>query len=389
MDDTETPSNTDVIEITVNSETAPEDTEVMSAASDSIRDEKISENSETAPEDTRVMPAASNSIRIWDEITSDLHLESIHSSMQSLVKEGSAHSMISITSMDEKSISLVKEGLVHSMLSITLKDENDQDDQEDKKDQVQEDNAEQKNEENKMKKQNARCEYIFVALATFICMTVPFIWYHLDRKEDVILPGLTYNQAEYLKSNDSCPFWEIIGDNYCDDEANILECGYDFNDCCKFDRDISLCTDCLCYIPEDKKILLEKQFEDKCFAGYAYVIEWETYFGDGNCDLGFNNKEHFFDIGDCCKENPTCMSSTFVSTASDLFCPENVCIQSNIFCNEEELGDGICQGHNNGPLCEYDLGDCCLRLVTESQTNCTCNCKCFLEKYYQIPWYIG
>ena len=36
MDDTETPSTTDVIEITVNSETAPEDTEVMSAASDSM-----------------------------------------------------------------------------------------------------------------------------------------------------------------------------------------------------------------------------------------------------------------------------------------------------------------------------------------------------------------
>ena len=371
MDDTETPSNTDVIEITVNSETAPEDTEVMSAASDSIRDEK---------------PAASNSIRIWDEITSDLHLESIHSSMQSLVKEGSAHSMISITSMDEKSISLVKEGLVHSMLSITLKDENDQDDQEDKKDQVQEDNAEQENEENKMKKQNARCEYIFVALATFICMTVPFIWYHLDRKEDVILPGLTYNQAEYLKSNDSCPFWEILGDNYCDDEANILECGYDLDDCCKGDRDISLCTDCLCYIPEDKKILLEKQFEDKCYARYANAIEWETYLGDGNCDLGLNNKDHFFDIGDCCQENPMCLSKTFVSTAGEK-CPEDICIESNIFCNEEELGDGICQGHNNGPLCEYDLGDCCLGYGI--QTNCTCNCQCFMHNYFNIPWMIG
>ena len=345
MDDTETPSNTDVIEITVNSETAPEDTEVMSAASDSIRDEKISENSETAPEDTRVMPAASNSIRIWDEITSDLHLESIHSSMQSLVKEGSAHSMISITSMDEK----------------------DQDDQEDKKDQVQEDNAEQKNEENKMKKQNARCEYIFVALATFICMTVPFIWYHLDRegKEDVILPGQTYNQAE--ESNDSCPFLHIVGDNYCDDEANILECGYDWNDCCKVDRDISLCKDCFCYIPENNKIMLEEQFNTlKECTNELIPIAWTTYFGNGLCDLGFNNKEYFFDIGDCCQEDPTCMSSTFVSTARDEFCPENVCIESNIFCVEEELGDGICQGYNNGPLCDHDLGDCCLVISSSS-----------------------
>ena len=221
-------------------------------------------------------------------------------------------------------------------------------------------------------------------------MAVPFIWYHLEREEkgNVILPGQTYDQAEDMKSNDSCPFMHILGDNYCDDEANILECGYDLNDCCKADRDISLCTDCLCYIPEDKKILLVKQFEDKCFADHAYANDWETYYGDSICDLGFNNKEHFFDIGDCCKENPTCTSSTFVSTASDGFCPENVCIQSNIFCIEEELGDGICQGHNNGPLCEYDLGDCCL-VIDESQTNCTCNCKCFLEKLYNIPWMIG
>ena len=367
----ETPSTTAVIKITENSETALHDTEVMSATSESIKDCK--------------------------EITSDLHLESMNSSMQSLFKEGSVHSMASmtsITSMNEKSISLVKIGSVHSMISITLKDEksiqDDQDDQEEKKDpENQEDNAGQEDEEIKVKKQTAsRHEYICVALTTFICMTVPFIWYHLDRdgKEDVILPGQTYNQAEDMKSNDSCPFWEILGDNYCDDEANILECGYDLDDCCKGDRDISLCTDCLCYIPEDKKILLEKQFEDKCYARYANAIEWETYLGDGNCDLGLNNKDHFFDIGDCCQENPMCLSKTFVSTAGEK-CPEDICIESNIFCNEEELGDGICQGHNNGPLCEYDLGDCCLGYGI--QTNCTCNCQCFMHNYFNIPWMIG
>ena len=390
MDDMEKPGNTAVTQVTENSE-------------------------ETAPEDTEVMSVASNSIKDQDEITSDLHLESIHSSMQSLTKEGSVHSMISIKSMDEKSITLVNEGLVHSMgmisitsideksislvkegsmISITLKDEksiqDDQDDQEEKKDpENQEDNAGQEDEEIKVKKQTAsRHEYICVTLTTFICMTVPFIWYHLDRdgREDVILPGQTYNQAEDMKSNDSCPFWEILGDNYCDDEANILECGYDLDDCCKGDRDISLCTDCLCYIPEDKKILLEKQFEDKCYARYANAIEWETYLGDGNCDLGLNNKDHFFDIGDCCQENPMCLSKTFVSTAGEK-CPEDICIESNIFCNEEELGDGICQGHNNGPLCEYDLGDCCLGYGI--QTNCTCNCQCFMHNYFNIPWMIG
>ena len=32
-----------------------------------------------------------------------------------------------------------------------------------------------------------------------------------------------------------------------------------------------------------------------------HAVEWFHYFGDGQCDLGFNNKEHFFDIGDCCQ----------------------------------------------------------------------------------------
>ena len=106
------------------------------------------------------------------------------------------------------------------------------------------------------------------------------------------------------------------------------------------------------------------------------------------CDVGFNTEEHFFDVGDCCLENPTCMSSSFISTAVDPFCQENLCIESNIFCVKEELGDGICQGHNNGPFCDYDSGDCCL--VTEnSKANCTCNCECFLDAFNQIPWMLG
>ena len=117
---------------------------------------------------------------------------------------------------------------------------------------------------------------------------------------------------------------------------------------------------------------------------------WYHYFGNGVCDVGFNTEEHFFDVGDCCLENPTCMSSSFISTAVDPFCQENLCIESNIFCVKEELGDGICQGHNNGPFCDYDSGDCCL--VTEnSETNCTCNCICQFGDLYQtqLQWMLG
>ena len=358
---------------------------------------KITENLETAPDETEVLSADSNSISDWNEITSESKLESIHSSIQSsLEKEGSVHytesgSIITIAPTDGNTIQDEQED---------QDDVEDQEDQWDKGDQRdngdqgnqgnqgyqedQEEREEQGDQENKGPKRRAH-DYICVILLTFMCMTIPFIWYHLDRKDEAVIRlGQAAEDVQYLHSNDSCPFWHLLGDNYCDDEANTLECGYDFNDCCKIESDRSTCTDCLCFIPENKKIMLEEEFQKKCLGS---AISWATYFGDGLCDLGFNNEEHFFDIGDCCQENAQCMSSTLLSTKGDGDCVEDNCIQSNIFCVKEELGDGICQGYNNGPYCEHDLGDCCL--PTESQTNYTCNSECFMDAFYQIPSHWG
>ena len=60
-------------------------------------------------------------------------------------------------------------------------------------------------------------------------------------------------------------------------------------------------------------------------------------------------------------------------------CPDEVCIESNNFCIPHQLGDGICQDHNNGPFCNFDLGDCCLNfgIPLSEQDNpdcCTCSC---------------
>ena len=377
MDDTDTTSNTAVNNITENSDSALEDAEEISAADSNL-----------------------------NESTSDLYLESMHSSMQSLIIKGSIHSMesgsiITIASTDEKTIHVEQK---EQDDQADQKDQGDQRDQGDQKDQEEQadqeklgDQLDHGNQKDQKKAKMVKHEYICVILLTFLCMAIPFIWYHLERADkEVMLPGQTYNLATDVQSNDSCPFWHLLGDNYCDDEANIPECGYDLEDCCKIESDRSTtCIDCFCYIPGDKKVGLEGQFIKKCLSTGEYAIEWFKYFGDGKCDLGFNNQDHFFDIGDCCLENPTCMSSTFLSTAKDPFCDEDICIKSNLFCVKEELGDGICQGHNNGPYCDHDLGDCCL--VTEtSKTNCTCNCECFMDAFYPsdasgiaIPWIVG
>ena len=59
-------------------------------------------------------------------------------------------------------------------------------------------------------------------------------------------------------------------------------------------------------------------------------------------------------------------------------CTENecVCIPNNLVCNATELGDGKCQDYNNGPLCDYDLGDCCLRWLPDFDIDECCKCSC-------------
>ena len=91
------------------------------------------------------------------------------------------------------------------------------------------------------------------------------------------------------------------------------------------------------------------------------IVSYRDHLGNGYCDLNYNNEDNFFDVGDCCLEDLQCRLKFYNFTNFvPRFCPENTCIKSNLFCIPEELGDGICQDHNNGPFCDYDLGDCCL-----------------------------
>ena len=55
--------------------------------------------------------------------------------------------------------------------------------------------------------------------------------------------------------------------------------------------------------------------------------------------------------------------------------------KNNLVCNENELGDGICQDYNNGPLCDYDLGDCCLRFLPNENDEC---CFCFCHDTHKM-----
>ena len=47
--------------------------------------------------------------------------------------------------------------------------------------------------------------------------------------------------------NSSCDHWSLVGDGVCDDMANIMECNFDGGDCCAPDANTDYCTFCQCH----------------------------------------------------------------------------------------------------------------------------------------------
>ena len=223
---------------------------------------------------------------------------------------------------------------------------------------------------------------MYTLLSIIAAFIVMIIWYTswLEKQSITIEIGNEQTDIKASLNNSSCPFWAITGDGFCDDEANIPECGYDFKDCCQMENDRTICEDCFCFVPEDSKRSIKEEHLELC------QLYHQHHLGDGSCDLNQNTEDNFFDFGDCCLEDISCRVKFFNSSNYvEKYCPTNPCIRSNIFCVEEELGNGICEDYNNGPYCDYDLGDCCLMSPNDGQTTtekhtskddcCMCSCK--------------
>ena len=229
-----------------------------------------------------------------------------------------------------------------------------------------------------------RLQYVLFSLLSMVCaFTVMIIWYSVYQENKTMDIGAQNQTDLRVASDNACPVWEITGDGYCDDEANVAECGFDFKDCCQLTYDRTACQDCFCHYPEvDKASILDKYLQSQ--GDYAWLF---TNWGNGKCDLNHNNAEHFFDHGDCCLESLTCQLK--FQNATDFvpqYCPDEPCILSNMFCVQEELGDGKCQDHNNSPFCDYDLGDCCSDKQRTECRNCACGGVIVGDVHYPNPY---
>ena len=214
-----------------------------------------------------------------------------------------------------------------------------------------------------MSKKEYACKvcYIFIGLSiSFVAVLVVWILQYENTKEtknEKSMPS-TGKKENY---NNTCPIIDLLGDGYCDDQALTEACAYDYNDCCSMEKDRSLCENCSCILDESE---INELIKDQCSDG-----ELAIYFGEGVCDLHYNSPKFFFDVGDCCLDDVICADTTFRIVP----CPEKSCIRSNNYCITEELGDGICQDHNNGIFCDFDMGDCCL---TNKNHEFCCHCVC-------------
>ena len=222
-----------------------------------------------------------------------------------------------------------------------------------------------------------------VGMFTFLfllCASCVFIGYHVNQSNTKLWPWEQEKQTGFMP--DQCNYTELLGDKKCDDLANSEACQYDLGDCCSLDHDRNTCQSCFCHLDSNETFI-------KCDLDnfVPWTQEKERIFpllGNGICDLDYNNVKYDFDLGDCCIENVQCVkrNETQYFGKREIACPEKVCIQSNVFCIQSEIGDGICQDYNNVELCDLDGGDCCL--PDKGPDCCYCSCQAFYDNLHLV-----
>ena len=108
-----------------------------------------------------------------------------------------------------------------------------------------------------------------------------------------------------------CTNFILIGDGFCNDITNNVDCGFDGGDCCGSCVNTEYCTECTC---------------QGNFTGLGVP---NPLIGDGYCNDITNNIDCSFDGGDCCGY---CVATQF--------CTECVCLENstgNAFFSPEQL----------------------------------------------------
>ena len=174
----------------------------------------------------------------------------------------------------------------------------------------------------------------------------------------------------------------MVGDGFCNDEANHLECNFDGGDCCGSCVFKQYCSDCECLggentangfsnpsigdgVCHDENNVADCSYDggDCCSIGTGLI-------GNGFCNIETNNAECNYDGGDCCGPDISCkyqlIRVEFKKNNNNLFTFKGCSIP-------QWHGDTICDDENNNEACFFDGGDCCGSDVnTQYCSECLC-----------------
>ena len=174
-------------------------------------------------------------------------------------------------------------------------------------------------------------------------------------------PSLTTNSG-------GCSDPQYVGDNYCDDGNNNQECNYDGGDCCGFCIITDYCTYCECHLGN-----YSNHDNDGGYIqignGYCQddLNKLECNFDGGDCcapdvDTNYCTVCQCLSEGGSTEGNVTLATTTLSLTTSSGGCS-----------NPGRVSDNYCDDGNNNQECNYDGGDCCGSNVnTEYCTVCQC-----------------
>ena len=123
----------------------------------------------------------------------------------------------------------------------------------------------------------------------------------------------------------------LIGNGFCNDETNKVDCNYDGGDCCGSCANTDYCLECVCY--------------SAVFDNGSY----NALVGNSFCNDESNNANCNYDGGDCCGSNVK------TDHCTQCLCHETLTCTANI----DLIGNGFCNSITNNSECNYDGGDCC------------------------------
>ena len=168
----------------------------------------------------------------------------------------------------------------------------------------------------------------------------------------------------------------MVGDGFCNDEANHFECNYDGGDCCGSCVVKLYCLDCECLGGDagngvtspsigDGICHEENKIADCNYDGLDCCSFSTDLIGDGFCNDETNIPDCNYDGGDCCG-----------SCVVKLFCSDCECFAGDETGNgasSPSIRDGFCHDDNNIEACDFDGGDCCGSCVVKQHcSDCEC-----------------